>query len=488
MIVGLDILCDVLINCDGVTLSRPESKKSMQKSNQIKLKATNDASTIAELKTTADAFTATINTLNENFQLEIQRLNRILYIGINEQRLPDLKHISNTKIRNETLQQIQSYTPTDVHECPVKMEIVLTDKNPVSMKARRLPLSEKLEIKKQINEWLKNDVIQHSYSDFSAPVLVVSKKDGSKRICIDYRKLNLKIIKDRFPVPNLEDQLDQLENGRVFTTLDLENGFFHVPIKPESRKYTSFVTHQGQYEFKRVPFGLCNSPAIFCRFINYIFQPLINKKIVMTYMDDLIIIAKDEDEAIKNLKIILDVAASFNLKIKWKKCKFLEKRIEFLGNEIENGTIRSSPSKTKDINKYNVPRNAKEVQRFLGFAGNFRKFIDNYVIIAKPLSDLIRKDTKFFFGPDQLKSFETLKQKIQERPVLQIYKRDAETELHTDASKFGTAAILMQRSFEDHEFHPVYFISNKTSREQEKWFRYENGFGVVCNQIGCFEI
>lgn len=479
-IVGLDILdlCEVLINRDGVKLSWPEKKEIKTRSNKNvpkkgKQKSNRTKSTATNLTIPSDDMKATINTINKNVQLEIQRLNGIHYIGKCEQNLPDLRHISNTKIRNETLRLIEGYAPTNEHESPVEMEIVLTDENPVSMKARRLPLSEKLEIEKQINEWLENDIIQHSYSDFSAPVLVVPKKDGSKRICVDYRKLNLKVIKDRFPVPNLEDQLDQLENGRVFTTLDLENGYFHVPIKPGSRKYTSFVTHQGQYEFKRVPFGLCNSPAIFCRFINFIFQPLINEGIVKTYLDDLVVVSKDDDEAIKNLKRVLDVAASYNLRIKWKKCKFMERRIEFLGVEIENGTLRSSPSKTKDVNKYQVPRNAKEVQRFLGFAGYFRKFIENYVTIAKPLSDLTRKDATFQFGPDQLKSFETLKQKIQERPVLQIYNRDAETELHTDASKFGTAAILMQRSFEDHEFHPVYFISNKTSREQEKWFSYE---------------
>lgn len=174
--------------------------------------------------------------------------------------------------------------------------------------------------------------------------MIVPKKDGTKRLCVDFRKLNQKVIRDRFPIPNLEDQLDQLENGRIFTLLDLENGYFHVPIKNESQKYTSFVTHSGQYEFKRVPFGLCNSPAIFCRFINFIFQPLINKGIVLTYMDDLIIVAKDNEEAIKRLKIVLDVAADYNLKIKWKKCKFLEKRIEFLGHEIQNG-IKNQRSK-----------------------------------------------------------------------------------------------------------------------------------------------
>lgn len=141
-------------------------------------------------------------------------------------------------------------------------------------------------------------------------------------------------------MPLLEDQIDQLEKGKVFSTIDLANGFLHVPIKNGSRKYTSFVTHPGQYEFKQVPFGLCNSPAVFCRFINFVFRPLIARGIVLTYMDDLIIVANDEREALKHLKIVLDLAASYDLSIKWKKCSFLQKRIQFLGNEIENCTIK----------------------------------------------------------------------------------------------------------------------------------------------------
>lgn len=135
-------------------------------------------------------------------------------------------------------------------------------------------------------------------------------------------------------MPLSEDQIDQLEGGKVFTTINLANGFFHVPIKKERRKYTSFVTHSGQYEFKKVPFGLCNSPAIFCRFINFIFQPLIRQGIVLTYMDDLIIVAENEEEAIQRLEVVLRLAESYNLSIKWKKCSFLKHQIEFLGYEI----------------------------------------------------------------------------------------------------------------------------------------------------------
>lgn len=269
------------------------------------------------------------------------------------------------------------------------------------------------------------------------------------------------------------DQIDLLQTGKIFTTLDLKNGYFHVPVKESSKKYTAFVTHTGQYEFNKVPFGLSCSPSVFCRFIHVIFRPLIAKGFIMTYMDDIIITASNEDEAIEQLSIALDWAASYNLQIKWKKCDFLKKKIEFLGHEIENGKIRPSESKTKDVNKYPEPTNIKSLQRFIGFANYFRKFIDNFAIISKPLTDLTRDDHKFIFGPEQKQAFETLRAKITQRPVLMIYRPDAETQLHTDASKFATAAILMQKS-KDNEFHPVLFsMSTETSKDEEKWFSCE---------------
>lgn len=442
MIIGMDIIdsCELIISPEKVTLKRWK-------------KQTDDC--------------------EESSKGAFSELCSIDYLSQNEETDADLSHISDPKTRAKIEKLISEYKPTNINECPVEMEIVLTDEKPVSLKPRRLSPQEKTEVEKQVSQWFKDDVIQHSFSDFSANIVIVPKKDATKRLCVDYRLLNKKIIKDRFPMPHIEDQIDDLERGRVFTTLDLKNGYFHVPIKESSRKYTSFVTHTGQYEFKRVPFGLCNSPAIFNRFIHFIFQPLIAKGIVKIYMDDIIIIAKNENEAIERLEEVLKLAASYNLSIKWKKCSFLKTKIEFLGYEIENGMIKANETKTNDVNKYKEPKNPKEVQRFLGFAGYFRKFIDNFVMLAKPLSDLMRNNVKFTFGPEQRKSFETLKQRVIEQPVLMIFRKDAETELHTDASKYGTAAILMQRNPNDNEFHPVHFMSVKTSPDQEKWISYE---------------
>jgi len=172
--------------------------------------------------------------------------------------------------------------------------------------------------------------------------VLVKKKDGSHRLCIDYRQLNKKIIKDRYPLPLIEDQLDRLQDATVFSTLDLKNGFFHVRMDELSAKYTSFIVPDGQYEFLRVPFGLCNSPSVFQRFVNAVFRDLVREGIVLIYMDDLIVLSNDEITGLRNLEAVLGVASQGGLEINWRKCCFLQKKVEFLGHIVEGGTIRPS--------------------------------------------------------------------------------------------------------------------------------------------------
>lgn len=194
-------------------------------------------------------------------------------------------------------------------------------------------------VENQIKQWLTDGIIQHSSSDYAVPV-------GTTRVCVDYRPINRQIVKDRYPLPNIEEQIDSLQGAKIFTTLDLANGFFHIPVAKESRKYTSFITLSGQYEFIRAPFGLCLCPPVFQRFINTVFADLITEGIVVQYMDDIGIPAKTEEEACEKLKRVLKVASEYGLNIK---CHFLQPKVEFLGQEIENGKVRSSPSKTKAI-------------------------------------------------------------------------------------------------------------------------------------------
>lgn len=395
----------------------------------------------------------------------------------------DFAKISHSKYIRDVMVLVKDYKPTGTSQSPVVMKILLQDESPVVLRSRRLPESEKIELDKQINEWLDDGIIRRSQSDYSSPVVLVTKKDGSKRICIDYRQLNKKIIKDRYPLPVIEDQIDQLQAAKIFTALDLKNGFFHVPVHEDSRKFTAFITATDHFEFCKVPFGLCNSPAVFSKFIHVIFEDLKRRNVVLTYMDDLIIPAKDEEEALQRLKEVFQRCASFGLVINWKKCQFLTKKISYLGYEIEDGVVRPGEEKIKAVKEFPEPKNIKEIQRFLGLSGYFRKFIYNYSLIAKPLSDLLKSDSKFVFGMEQEESFNRLKLLLVDRPVLNIFRFTAPTELHTDASKYAFGAILLQMNQEDEKWHPVFFFSRKTTISEQNLSSYELEMLAVVNAL-----
>ncbi|GFX53575.1 retrovirus-related Pol polyprotein from transposon 17.6 [Trichonephila clavipes] len=212
-------------------------------------------------------------------------------------------------------------------------------------------------------------------------------------------------------------------------------------MDPNSTKYTSFVTHEGQYEFLRVPFGLSNSPSVFQRFIYTVFRKLIRDNILIVYMDDLLILSQNEAE-------------------------------EFLGYIIENGTIKPSPSKTQAVQNFPQPQTPRQLQSFIGLTSYFRKFIPNYARIARPLSDLLRDNVKFKFGPTEIASFQELKNILSENPVLHVFQQGYPLELHTDASSLGFGAVLLQKS-DDGLFHPIHYFSRKTTVQQEKYSSYE---------------
>lgn len=399
----------------------------------------------------------------------------------------DINHIQDPVIKETIQDMVKDYKPEKTETTGIEMKIVLSSEEPIYESPRRLPLPEKKEVERQISEWLEEGIIRPSSSDFASPVVLVRKKDGSYRICVDYRKLNKKVIKDRFPLPLIDDVLDKLQGALVFSTIDLKNGFFHVPVEESSRKYTSFVTHSGQFEFCKTPFGLCNSPSVFQRFVSQVFRPLINKDYAILYMDDIIVPSRDEVEGLERLKLVFDTARKYGLEPKFKKCQFLRTRVEFLGHIIEKGTIRPTKEKTSAVQNFPVPTTTKQVQSFLGLTGYFRKYIPSYSQIAKPLSDLLKNGSMFVFGIEQQQAFEKLKAALMTNPVLNIYRQDARTELHVDASKYGFGSTLLQEG-EDGKLHPVYFMSRKTTPAQEKLHSYELEVMAIIESIKKFRI
>ncbi|XP_055622399.1 uncharacterized protein LOC129765966 [Toxorhynchites rutilus septentrionalis] len=414
----------------------------------------------------------TVSTSGSRFIPKV--VNFVYSIGVMDEPLEDpVNHICNANIRDAVRTLIAGYKPRKPNKTEVKLKIFLKDEISIQQLPRRLAPLEKEIVQKEISKWLEEGVIQPSSSEFSSPIVLSHKKDGTRRLCVDYRRLNKVIIRDHFPLPLIEDVIDELQGARIFTTLDLENGFFHVPVDEDSRKYTAFVTPSGQYEFLATSFGLSTSPTVFQRYINNIFRGLIEKQVVIVYIDDLLIPTKNEKEALEKLKMVLEVAERHGLRIKWQNCQFLKRKIEYLGYEIEEAEIRPTKDKIAAVKNFPDPKNFKEIQRFLGLTGFFRKFVENYSVKAKPLTDLLKKDADFVFGQEQKAAVEQLKQALCSRSTLTLYHPQATTELHTDANKAGYGEILLQKRPDDEKFHPIYYFSRKTSSAEENYPSYE---------------
>lgn len=231
-------------------------------------------------------------------------------------------------------------------------------------------MQEAKEVNQEVQRLLDEGVIVPSASEYASPIVPVRRKDGSLRLCVDYRRINRKTIKDRFPLPVIEDQLDKLRDATIFSLVDLRNGFHHITVHPNSRKYTAFITQEAQYEYVKMPFGLSNGPAVFQRFICEIFKELVRLGIILIYLDDLIILAKNRNEAIERLIMVLRIAADYGLEINWKKSEFLKEEIIYLGHHICNNKIRPSERKTKAVMRFPEPNSKKSLRSFLGLTGH----------------------------------------------------------------------------------------------------------------------
>lgn len=382
-----------------------------------------------------------------------------------------LGHILEEDVRRNVARLVDEYKPCQTKEAPIELKITLKDDIPVALRPRRVSPKEQQEIDEQMNEWLEEGIIRVSFSEYASPLVLVRKKDGKLRICVDYRLLNKKILKDEYPLPIIDDHVDKLAGARVFSALDLKNGFFHLKVHEDSIKYTSFVTMKSQFEFLKAPFGLSTCPKVFTRFISIIFRDLITRGIVIIFIDDLLIPAISEEQAVERLTEVLRTAAEYGLIINWKKSQLLVRRVEYLGYVIEDGKVQPSPAKTDAVMKFPEPKNEKQLHSFLGLCSYFRKFIENYALIARPLTEMLKKDTKFEFNKEHKIVFRILKEKLASKPVLKIYEPSAETELHTDASSVAYAAILMQK--ENNELHPIHYMSRKTSDAESRYTSYE---------------
>ncbi|BDA51628.1 probable transposon Ty3-G Gag-Pol polyprotein [Coccomyxa sp. Obi] len=323
------------------------------------------------------------------------------------------------------------------------------------------------ECRKQIRELLDKGHIRPSTSPYGAPILFVKKKDGSFRMCIDYRALNKATIKNAYPMPRIDDLLDRLQGATVFSKMDLRSGYHQVRIRKGDEYKTGFRTRDGHYEFTVMPFGLCNAPATFQRLMNGVLPDM--GDFVQVYLDDILVFSKTEKEHEEHLRRVLERLREHHLFAKLSKCEFYMREVDFLGHKVSAEGISVEEEKVTAIRDWPTPKNPTDVRAFLGLAGFYRRFIHHFTNIALPLHDLTRKDVAFKWEARHESAFQQLKRALCEAPVLAIADSAQKKRLKvtTDASKGAYGAVLSQGTGRDE--HPIAFYSKRMTGAETRY-------------------
>ncbi|KAF5790284.1 putative nucleotidyltransferase, Ribonuclease H [Helianthus annuus] len=301
------------------------------------------------------------------------------------------------------------------------------------------------ELKEQLQELLELGFIRPSVSPWGAPVLFMKKKDGSMRLCIDYRELNKITIRNRYPLPRIDDLFDQLQGAKCFSKIDLRSGYHQLKIKDSDIPKSAFRTRYGHYEFLVMPFGLTNAPAVFMDLMNRVFHEFLDK-FVIVFIDDILVYSKSKEEHEYHLRTVLEILRQKKLYAKFSKCEFWLNQVAFLGHVVSAEGISMDPAKVEAITKWPTPTSVTEVRSFLGLAGYYRRFVEGFSTIALPLTQLLRKGVKYAWNDDREKSFQELKKRLVSAPILTLPSGTGGYQIYSDASKKGLGCVLMQHN------------------------------------------
>ena len=322
-------------------------------------------------------------------------------------------------------------------------------------------------LKNYIDDNVAAGFIRPSKSPYGAPVLVVKKKDGTLRFCIDYRQLNKQTVKDRYPLPLISELLDRVRCCKVFSKIDLRGAYNLMRIKKGHEWMTAFRTRYGHFEYCVMPFGLSNAPAAFQRMMNSIFHDMLDDFMIV-YLDDILIYSENEEQHEEHLRKVMERLRDNKLMAKGEKCEFFRDKVEFLGYVISNKGVRMDDGKVQTIKEWQAPTKVKELQRFLGFANFYRRFIDNYSKRTKNMNSLLKKGKPYIWAEAQQQEFEDLKNAFATAPILASADFTKQFILETDASNFAIGAILSQRG-EDNTEHPVAFYSRTLAAAEQNY-------------------
>src|SRR5512142_1521282 len=338
--------------------------------------------------------------------------------------------------------------PEELPGMPPKREIefridLVPGTTPLHKRPYRMAANELAEVKKQLEELKEKGYIRPSTSPWGAPVIFVEKKDKTKRMCVDYRALNEVTIKNKYPLPRIDDLFDQLKGATVFSKIDLRSGYHQLRIREEDIPKTAFITRYGLFECTVMSFGLTNAPAFFMNLMNKVFMEFLDKFVVV-FIDDILIYSKSEEEHEQHLRLVLEKLKEHQLYAKFSKCDFWLTEVKFLGHVVIAQGVAVDPSNVESVTKWTPPKTVSQIRSFLGLAGYYRRFIENFSRIARPMTQLLKKDEKFKWTAECDKGFEELKKKLVSAPVLNLADQTKDFQVYCDASRHGLGCVLMQ--------------------------------------------
>lgn len=347
---------------------------------------------------------------------------------------------------------LDDLTPANV---PATHSFELEDQTPIRHMARRLPLHQNNVVREEIDKMLKAGIITPSVSGFSVEVLIASKKDDKSRFCVDYRTLNRRMKADRWPLPRMEEIIDNLEGSEVLTTLDLFSGYWQVRMAEYCKEKTTFVCGFGTFQFEVMPFGLMNARSTFQKMMDQLFR---NLRFVRVYLESVWVFSKSVEEHVLHLIEVLRVIAENSLKLRIAKCNFAQSQTRLLRDVVSSQGIKVAPQKVRAMREEPVLTNITELRSFLGLAGYYRRFIPGFAGISTSLHEATSVKKSFRWTKEMLKAFEGLKLKLISPPVLAFPHIEEPFHFETDASSVAVGAALSQRK-KDGKVHLVQYAS-----------------------------
>ncbi|GJU35826.1 reverse transcriptase domain-containing protein [Tanacetum coccineum] len=416
----------------------------------------------------------TLTLLNQPFEIDLMPIKLGSFdVVIVVEKKADEKRLEDIPV----VKEFPDVFPEDLPGIPpvrqVEFQIdLIPGAAPIARTPYRLAPSEMQELSNQLQELTDRGFIRPSTSPWGAPVLFVKKKDGSFRMCIDYRELNKLTIKNRYPLPRIDDLFDQLQGSSVYSKIDLRSGYHQLRVREEDIPKTAFRTRYGHYEFQVMPFGLTNAPAVFMDLMNRVCKPYLDK-FVIVFIDDILIYSRNEEEHASHLRIILELLRKEKLYAKFSKCDFWIHIVQFLGHLIDNQGLHVDPAKIEAVKNWTSPATPTEVRQFLGLAGYYRRFIEGFSKIAKPLTKLTQKNKNYVWNEEQESAFQLLKQKLYEAPILALPEGNDNFVVYCDASLQGLVAVLMQRE------KVIAYASRQLKPHEENYTTHDLELGAV---------